>query len=70
MFGNPLMASANTEAGAHANADVTITDHGISTGTDAFVGAEVGSKLQYDFGPVDLSLDGAARFGARGERRL
>ena len=64
MFGNPLTASANTEAGAHAGADATITDHGGSANAGAFVGVEAGSKLQYELGPVDLSLDAAGQYGA------
>jgi hypothetical protein len=64
VFGNPLTAFANAEAGARAGADATITDHGVSAAADAFVGVELGGKLQYELGPVDLSLGAAGQAGA------
>jgi hypothetical protein len=70
VFGHPLTASANGEVGAHAGADATITDHGVSLGGDAFVGAELGGKVDYPLGPVDLSLGGAAQVGAGGSAHL
>jgi hypothetical protein len=64
LFGNPLTTSGNAEVGVHAGADAAITDHGVSLGGDAFGGAEIGGKVDYNLGPVDLSLGGAAQAGA------
>lgn len=66
VFGNPLTATGSGEVGAHGNSGLTVTDHGISGGVDAFAGGEIGSKLDYQLGPVDLSLGATGQYGAGG----
>lgn len=68
--GNPLTAHADGQVGMHSDAHAAVTDHGVSLGADAFAGGEVGAKLQYDFGPVDVSLGAAGQFGAGGSGGL
>jgi hypothetical protein len=66
VFGHQLDANASAEAGAHANVDGVLTDHGVSAGGDAFVGIEGGVKGDYHLGPVDLSLGATGQLGAGG----
>jgi hypothetical protein len=70
VLGHPLDATASGEIGAHANADATVTDHGISAGGDAFVGGEISGKGEYHLGPVDLSLGASGQMGAGGSAHL
>jgi hypothetical protein len=63
-FGHPMTANGNAGIGIHGDANGALTDHGVGANVDAFAGAEIGGKLDYDLGPVDLSLDASARFGA------
>ncbi|BCQ08760.1 hypothetical protein JMUB5695_02198 [Mycobacterium heckeshornense] len=70
VFGHPLTTSANGEAGVHGNADATITDHGVSLGADGFLGGELGGKADYNLGPMDLSMGGAAQYGVGGTAHL
>ena len=66
VFGHPLDANLNGQIGTHNDAHATITDHGISIGADSFTGGEIGGKINYDFGPVDISLGGAGQLGGGG----
>lgn len=66
VLGNPLTSSANGEIGTHNNAHSTVTDHGVSAGAETFFGAELGGKVNYDMGPIDISLGGALQAGAGG----
>jgi hypothetical protein len=70
VFGHQLDTNASGELGAHANADGTLTDHGISAGGDAFIGGEISGKGDYHLGPVDLSLGASGQMGAGGSAHL
>lgn len=70
VFGNPLTATGSGEVGAHGDSGLTVTDHGISGGVDAFAGAEIGSKVDYQLGPVDLSLGATGQAGAGGAANI
>jgi hypothetical protein len=70
VLGRPLDANVSGGLGADANADGTLSTHGVSLGADAFAGGQVGGNVDYNLGPVDLSLGGAAQYGAGGTAHL